>query len=180
MRSALVSLALLLLLSACSSDFDPTDFTEKLDFFHVNEKKKLPGERKELFPGGVPGVTQGIPPELVKGYQPPATEALEASQEQQPQPQAEPEKPKPKPHVAHRTPPKQKKQPTQVKVTPSQPKQTEQAEQQQIWPDPQPQGQQQTGAQTPPTRQQQTSPWPAPQQQTSPWPDAPPPNTFQH
>src|SRR5216683_1017696 len=53
-------------LAACS-DFD----TDKLDVFGLNEKKKLPGERKELFPNGVPGVTQGVPPEYVKGYQPP-------------------------------------------------------------------------------------------------------------
>ena len=58
-------------LTACS-DFDP----EKLDVFGLNEKKKLPGERKELFPGGVPGVTQGIPPEYVKGNQPPPDTAL--------------------------------------------------------------------------------------------------------
>ena len=32
-------------------------------------KKKLPGERREVFPGGVPGVSQGVPPELMKGYQ---------------------------------------------------------------------------------------------------------------
>jgi hypothetical protein len=47
------------------SDFD----LDSLDVFHLNEKKKLPGERKELFPGGVPGVTQGIPPEYLKGNQ---------------------------------------------------------------------------------------------------------------
>jgi hypothetical protein len=34
-----------------------------------NTKKRLPGERKEVFPGGVPGVTQGVPPELMKGNQ---------------------------------------------------------------------------------------------------------------
>jgi hypothetical protein len=39
-------------------------------------KKKLPGERKEVFPGGVPGVQQGVPPELMKGYQPPPDERL--------------------------------------------------------------------------------------------------------
>jgi hypothetical protein len=158
-------------LSACSSDFDPGDFADKLDFFHLNEKKKLPGERKELFPGGVPGVEQGIPPDLVKGYQAPQTPP-ETQEAQTPPAQAE--KPKPKPHVAHRAPPK--KQPAQVEVTP-QPQQTQQqqqAQQQQVWPDPkpqQPQAQQQTGAQ---------SPWPAQPQQTSPWPAAPPPNTFQH
>lgn len=158
-------------LSACSSDFDPGDFADKLDFFHLNEKKKLPGERKELFPGGVPGVEQGIPPDLVKGYQAPQTPP-ETQEAQTPPAQAE--KPKPKPRVVHRAPPK--KQPAQVEVTP-QPQQTQQqqqAQQQQVWPDPkpqQPQAQQQTGAQ---------SPWPARPQQTSPWPAAPPPNTFQH
>jgi hypothetical protein len=52
-------------LSGCA-DFDP----DKLDVFGLNEKKKLPGDRKELFPEGVPGVSQGIPPEYVKGSQP--------------------------------------------------------------------------------------------------------------
>ena len=41
---------------------------ESLEDFQIwDTKKKLPGERKEVFPGGVPGVTQGIPPDLVKG-----------------------------------------------------------------------------------------------------------------
>ena len=44
---------------------------DKLDVFHLNEKKKLPGERHPVFPAGVPGVTQGIPPEYLKGNQPP-------------------------------------------------------------------------------------------------------------
>jgi hypothetical protein len=140
------------LLASCSSDFDPGDVAEKLDFFHLNEKKKLPGERKELFPGGVPGVTQGIPPDLVKGYQPPPTVAAE-----EPEQKAEPQKPKPKPHVAHRAPPKQK------------PAQAKQAPQEQQPPQTQAQ-QQQSGTQTP---------WPAPQTQSSPWPTAPAPNTFQ-
>src|ERR1700688_278889 len=43
---------------------------DKLDVFGLNEKKKLPGERKAVFPQGVPGVTQGIPQDLVKGNQP--------------------------------------------------------------------------------------------------------------
>ena len=51
-------------LAGCA-DFD----MDSLDIFHLNEKKKLPGERKEVFPGGVPGVTQGIPPEYLKGNQ---------------------------------------------------------------------------------------------------------------
>ncbi|MBI3703310.1 MAG: hypothetical protein HY244_05525 [Rhizobiales bacterium] len=57
-------LALTPLLSACA-DFD----MDKLDVFGLNEKKKLPGDRKEVFPGGVPGVSQGIPQEYIKGNQ---------------------------------------------------------------------------------------------------------------
>src|ERR1700682_4099085 len=53
-------------LSGCA-DFD----IDKLDVFGLNEKKKLPGDRKPVFPEGVPGVTQGIPQEYVKGNQPP-------------------------------------------------------------------------------------------------------------
>ena len=51
-------------LAGCSN-FDP----DNLDVFGLNEKKKLPGERKEVFPGGVPGVTQGIPPEYLRSNQ---------------------------------------------------------------------------------------------------------------
>ena len=36
-----------------------------------DNKKPLPGERRAVFPEGVPGVPQGVPPELVKGYQAP-------------------------------------------------------------------------------------------------------------
>ena len=89
-------------LTACSN-FDP----DKLDIFGLNEKKKLPGERKDVFPGGVPGVTQGIPPEYMRGNQaPPETaqapapaQAKEAAAgEEEKAAAAEPEeKPKPKP-----------------------------------------------------------------------------------
>ena len=73
-------------LTACSN-FDP----DKLDVFGLNEKKKLPGERKEMFPGGVPGVTQGIPPEYMKGNQPPPDVAQTPAAEQgNPAPAAEP------------------------------------------------------------------------------------------
>jgi hypothetical protein len=62
--AALVGLAPVL---AGCENFD----LDKLDVFGLNEKKKLPGDRKPLFPEGVPGVSQGIPPEFVKGNQPP-------------------------------------------------------------------------------------------------------------
>ena len=62
--AAMVTLASVL---AGCANFDP----ENLDIFGLNDKKKLPGDRKPLFPEGVPGVSQGIPPEFVKGNQTP-------------------------------------------------------------------------------------------------------------
>jgi hypothetical protein len=84
---------------------------DSLDSFQLfDSKKKLPGERHPVFPNGVPGVTQGIPPELVKGYQEqpqpdPASAAAAATAEKIDPPKPEP-KPKPKPHkVAAPRPP---------------------------------------------------------------------------
>ena len=50
--------------SGCDN-FDPTDIAR----ISLDTKKKLPGERKPVFPEGVPGVQQGVPPELIKGNQ---------------------------------------------------------------------------------------------------------------
>ena len=44
------------------SSFDPSDLLDFLD-----TKKKLPGERKPVFPDGVPGLEQGVPRDLYKG-----------------------------------------------------------------------------------------------------------------
>jgi hypothetical protein len=145
-------------LAACSN-FD----MDKLDIFGLNEKKKLPGERKDLFPGGVPGVTQGIPPEYMRGNQPtPETaqslapeqnkEAAAAEQESKPEPD---QKPKPKraakPRTASSPPPQASAQPS-------------------TWPQ---QDQQ-------PAQQSTQTPWPAPAQANtpSPWPSSPQPGTF--
>ena len=51
-------------LAGCGTNgsFDPTD---ALDWFDT--KKKLPGERRAVFPDGVPGVEQGVPKDLYKG-----------------------------------------------------------------------------------------------------------------
>ncbi|MDP1582231.1 MAG: hypothetical protein Q8M18_02255 [Bradyrhizobium sp.] len=46
------------------SSFDPSDLLDFLD-----TKKKLPGERKPVFPEGVPGLEQGVPKNLYKGSQ---------------------------------------------------------------------------------------------------------------
>ena len=51
-------------LAGCGStgNFDPSDLLDFLD-----TKKKLPGERKPVFPEGVPGLEQGVPKDLYKG-----------------------------------------------------------------------------------------------------------------
>src|SRR5205085_7281670 len=93
---------LALSLGGCAnlSDFtiDPAEWLAG-DWF--GNKKKLPGERKPVFPEGVPGVTRGIPPELVKGnpqeLEQEQTSAIQAVVEEEPKPKA---KPKPKPKVA--------------------------------------------------------------------------------
>jgi len=55
-------------LAGCSSGFgsgfDPSDMLDFLD-----TKKKLPGDRKPVFPDGVPGLEQGVPKDLYKGAQ---------------------------------------------------------------------------------------------------------------
>jgi cell division septation protein DedD len=56
-------------LSAC----DTIDKIQSMDLFDT--KKKLPGERRPVFPEGVPGVVSGVPPELVKGYREPEDQA---------------------------------------------------------------------------------------------------------
>ncbi len=65
-RLAAVFLAAGVALAGCES-FDP----EKITDIFGTTKKPLPGERKPVFPEGVPGVSQGVPPDLIKGNQPP-------------------------------------------------------------------------------------------------------------
>jgi hypothetical protein len=82
-RIVLVTSVLIVPLGGCASvsdALDPTDWFSG-DFF--NSKKKLPGDRKPVFPEGVPGVTQGIPSELVKGHQPQPEESGFASTDTQ-------------------------------------------------------------------------------------------------
>lgn len=53
-------------LAGCGSfnvpSIDPTDLFDFLD-----TKKKLPGDRRAVFPEGVPGLEQGVPKDLYKG-----------------------------------------------------------------------------------------------------------------
>ena len=168
-----VALSLGVLLAGCEG-FDPTSFMDS-DFF--NTKKRLPGERKPVFPEGTPGVTQGVPKDLVKGYQP-----AEQVQEPQPTAQAQPAeptpeakaeakpKPKPKPKVVAK--PKDESGPTAITIRPSQ----EQAQSQQP-------AQSQEPAQ-PQARTQSQVQWPDPPPMQQPgsvqssgavaWPDPPP------
>src|SRR5262245_31647297 len=74
MRIILVTSALIVPLGGCASIGDAIDPTEWFSGDMFNTKKKLPGDRKPVFPEGVPGVTQGIPSELVKGNQQPPLE----------------------------------------------------------------------------------------------------------
>jgi hypothetical protein len=145
------TLSLVLLLSNCSS-FDPTDI---MDNMFASQKKPLPGERKALFPSGTPGVTQGLPPELVKGYQPPPPPP-DMTQDAQAVP--EKPKPKPKPKVAATPPANQTSPPASAATAP--------ARSTSPWPDPAPA--RQTSA---PAGSGQTS------GQTM-WPDPPPSGTI--
>lgn len=88
--AAAILAAMSVTLAGCGGGtFDPTDL---MDWFDT--KKKIPGERKPVFPEGVPGVEQGVPRELYKGAQqqeppPPVAEAPPA-----PEPRAKRSAPK--------------------------------------------------------------------------------------
>src|ERR1700730_2776741 len=109
------ALGLGLTLAGCD-DFDPTAIFDS-DIF--NTKKPLPGQRHPVFPEGTPGVSQGVPPELVKGYQQPpeAAAAPQTTATATPkQAAAEPSEPKPKlkPKVKPKLVAKPAEQPTQT------------------------------------------------------------------
>ncbi|MFL6822988.1 MAG: hypothetical protein ACJ8FA_10500 [Xanthobacteraceae bacterium] len=151
----MVALSLGLALGGCEG-FDPTSIMDH-DFFST--KKRLPGERKPVFPEGTPGVPQGVPRELVKGYEP----TTEQAEQTQPTAQAAPAEPKPeakakpKPKVVA----KPKEESTSTPVQPTQ------AQSQVQWPDP------------PPVQQQPAAgAWPSsarPSGGAVAWPDPPAP-----
>jgi hypothetical protein len=147
-------------LSGCASgglELDPA-------YWFPDGKKKIPGDRREVFPGGVPGVTQGVPPEMIRGN--PANPTSQPEQalapEQQQQPEAE-QKPRPRPKKVAR--PRPAPAPDQEPQAEPAPRATQAAprpvqQQQQpagAWPAPQPQAQQQPQQQAP-----AAGAWPAP------------------
>ena len=154
-RALLVASAIALPLGGCAGiDFDPG---ELLAFDWFNTKKPLPGERKPVFPEGVPGVSRGMPPELVKGNQSQlvaepepvvATEPAAVVEEPKARPKAK-AKPKPKPQAAARPP----AEPQDDGVGRSRHAAT-------------------AAAATQPQRQQPPPQRPQPQQQQVQWPDA--------
>jgi hypothetical protein len=89
------ALALLIALAACTpgGQFDPTEVVNT-DLF--NTKKKLAGDREPLFPQGVPGAETGVPPDLVKGYQPAPEPVAADAADAAAKTAAAAEKPKPK------------------------------------------------------------------------------------
>jgi outer membrane biosynthesis protein TonB len=144
--------AAVLTLGLALAGCETSDLLDKLSDLDImsTPKRPLQGERRVVFPAGTPGVPQGVPPELIKGYQ--------AADANQPEPTkqvvAPPERPKPKKKVA--VAPKPAKQPKQAADPVNAP-----------WTAPPPSPQQQTGP---------NAPWPAPQQQPQvAWPDPPPP-----
>jgi len=96
--AAAVLIALSGALAGCSgggiSSFDPTDMLDFLD-----TKKKVQGERKPVFPEGVPGLEQGVPKSLYKGASQQEIDQQNAQQQQQqaaaaaaPPPEAKPKR----------------------------------------------------------------------------------------
>jgi hypothetical protein len=99
----LAALACGLALGGCDS-FDPLDKFQDWDIMGSG-KPPIRGERRDVFPSGVPGVPQGVPPDMVKGYQPPAEEpppVIEAKQ-----PKAKQKQPPKKAAAAPRKQPRQ-------------------------------------------------------------------------
>src|SRR5215470_9614423 len=131
-------------LSACDS----------LDTFDIfDSKKKLAGERKPVFPEGVPGVTSGVPPELMKGYHEPEGGGLDpakAAAEAAAEPAAKPKKPKPAAQrTASKPAPKPQSDPYAAPTRAAAP-----------------------GPAQPPAPQPATAPWPSAQPQAA-WPASP-------
>ena len=116
------------------------------NFQFWDTKTKLPGDRKPVFPEGVPGVTQGIPPELMKGYQEPQQQvdpaaaaaqqgAEKAEPKPEPKPKARPHKvAQPRPGAAAQPQPQQAQQPPQQAPAPWPGQQPQAQQQQPAWP----------------------------------------------
>jgi hypothetical protein len=142
---AAIVVATVPVLSACDS----------LDSFEIfDSKKKLTGERKPVFPEGVPGVSSGVPVELVKGYHEPEGGGLDpakAAALAAAEPAAKAKKPKPETKPETKSAPQR----TASKPAPKPPAPSD------------PYG-------AAPTRAAEPAQQPPPQAATAPWPTAQP------
>jgi len=183
------ALALMLVIVGCTpgGQFDPTEVVSG-DIF--NTKKKIAGDREPLFPEGVPGAQTGVPPDLVKGYQPPPEPAADnGTAAAKPVAAAEKSKskPKPKPKMARAPAPSapQMRRPAQA-AWPNTPPQAPAAAN---WPNTPPQQPAATNWPNTPSQAPAATNWPAPpppagqaQQTAQPaqtnWPAPPAPSTY--
>jgi hypothetical protein len=171
-----------LVASGCSTTSDVVESLQNTvqDFNPFGTAKKpLPGERRAVFPEGVPGVEQGIPPHLMQGQQqipdpnapaviaaPPEPPAVERPQRAKPRPtrtaQPRPAPPADDADAAAQPPPRRPAQARRQPPAAVPPPASETA-----WPSP---------AQQPPAATQ----WPAPASQPAAtvWPDPPKAGTF--
>ena len=138
------TLALSFALVGCETADVVDKLTDLIPF--GDNKKPLPGERKEVFPQGVPGVPQGVPPDMIKGNQPPP-DATPPPQQAVVPPPAEKPKPKKKLQAKPKAPPQPAKDQSAQTVPP-------------------------TPSTVPPAP---SSAWPPPMQPASGWPSSPPP-----
>src|SRR5262245_52332852 len=107
-----MALAVVSVLGGCGSlapNWDPTDLMDFLD-----TKKRAPGERKPVFPEGVPGVQQGVPKDMVRG----SAESRAAAEAQAAAAAPLPPQPAAPPAKRSRTAAKQPPQQSQVEIAP--------------------------------------------------------------
>jgi len=110
LRRTVLFAALAFALAGCDS-FDPLDKFQDWDLM-AGSKPPVRGERRDVFPSGVPGVPQGVPPDMMKGYQAPP-------EEPPPVVQAQPEKKAKKAASAPRKQPPRPKRPPQQNAEPA-------------------------------------------------------------
>jgi len=169
--AASVLIALSGAIAGCSnnlSSFDPTDWLDWID-----TKKKVPGERKPVFPEGVPGLEQGVPKSLYKGAQEADQNAQEVAAAPPPTPETKPKKnAKKKPAAATAsTDPSAVPEEDATAAAPPAPKKKIVRQRTTAPPPDQPADAQQSGAQP-------TQPAPAAQQSAAPFPAPVPGGTF--
>jgi hypothetical protein len=138
-----------------------------------NRKTPLPGERQLVFPEGVPGVSQGVPPELIAGQGTPEGPAEGSAPQAAAAPETKPtpERAQPRPRQARAPAAKRPAappaaQPASAAPADTAPQARPAAQDSSIWGPP------------PPAATGQAAPWPAPAAapapaSSAPWPDPP-------